>query len=150
MATGCAKKLNPMSEIVIETRGLSKEFIRDEFHVVALKDINIQIEKGEFVALRNGFLDTCIFPQSHHGFFHFLVSECLMSINLGIDALEMIAIGLVALVLESDLFILHNLVQHAERDNDVGENDSLDLDAFIILKSTGMDNSHLLDDCGFA
>src|ERR1700729_3407057 len=40
-----------MSETVIETRGLSKEFIRDEFHVVALKDINIQIEKGEFVAL---------------------------------------------------------------------------------------------------
>jgi putative ABC transport system ATP-binding protein len=30
---------------------LSKEFIRDEFHVVALKDINIQIGKGEFVAL---------------------------------------------------------------------------------------------------
>src|SRR6202041_616220 len=40
-----------MSETVIETRGLSKEFIRDEFHVVALKDINIQIGKGEFVAL---------------------------------------------------------------------------------------------------
>jgi putative ABC transport system ATP-binding protein len=40
-----------MSETVIETRGLSKEFIRDEFHVVALKDINIQIKKGEFVAL---------------------------------------------------------------------------------------------------
>src|SRR6202167_4994031 len=40
-----------MSETVIETRNLSKEFIRDEFHVVALKDINIQIGKGEFVAL---------------------------------------------------------------------------------------------------
>src|ERR1700685_1801877 len=40
-----------MTEPIIETRGLSKEFIRDEFHVVALKDINIQIEKGEFVAL---------------------------------------------------------------------------------------------------
>jgi putative ABC transport system ATP-binding protein len=40
-----------MSEIVIETRRLSKEFIRDEFHVVALKNIDIQIEKGEFVAL---------------------------------------------------------------------------------------------------
>jgi len=40
-----------MSETVIETRSLSKEFIRDEFHVVALKDINIRIQKGEFVAL---------------------------------------------------------------------------------------------------
>ena len=40
-----------MSETVIETRNLSKEFIRDEFHVVALKDINIQIARGEFVAL---------------------------------------------------------------------------------------------------
>jgi putative ABC transport system ATP-binding protein len=40
-----------MNETVIETRSLSKEFIRDEFHVVALKDINIQIGKGEFVAL---------------------------------------------------------------------------------------------------
>jgi putative ABC transport system ATP-binding protein len=40
-----------MSEIVIETRNLTKEFIRDEFHVVALKNIDIQIEKGEFVAL---------------------------------------------------------------------------------------------------
>jgi putative ABC transport system ATP-binding protein len=40
-----------MSEIVIKTRDLKKEFIRDEFHVVALKDANIEIEKGEFVAL---------------------------------------------------------------------------------------------------
>jgi len=40
-----------MSETIIETRNLSKEFIRDEFHVVALKDINIEIEKGAFVAL---------------------------------------------------------------------------------------------------
>jgi len=40
-----------MSETIIETRNLTKEFIRDEFHVVALKDINIAIDKGEFVAL---------------------------------------------------------------------------------------------------
>jgi len=40
-----------MSEIIIETRRLTKEFIRDEFHVVALKDIDVCIEKGEFVAL---------------------------------------------------------------------------------------------------
>ncbi|HUO30095.1 MAG TPA: ABC transporter ATP-binding protein [Bryobacteraceae bacterium] len=40
-----------MSETVIETRSLSKEYIRDEFHVVALKNIDIRIDKGEFVAL---------------------------------------------------------------------------------------------------
>ncbi|HTM50099.1 MAG TPA: ABC transporter ATP-binding protein [Bryobacteraceae bacterium] len=40
-----------MSEIVISTRGLNKEFVRDEFHVVALKDVDIDIAKGEFVAL---------------------------------------------------------------------------------------------------
>ena len=40
-----------MSETIIETRNLTKEFIRDEFHVVALKNIDIDIEKGEFVAL---------------------------------------------------------------------------------------------------
>jgi putative ABC transport system ATP-binding protein len=40
-----------MSETVIETSQLSKEFIRDEFHVIALKEVSISIEKGEFVAL---------------------------------------------------------------------------------------------------
>jgi putative ABC transport system ATP-binding protein len=40
-----------MSEPIIQTRGLTKEFVRDEFHVVALKDANIEIQKGEFVAL---------------------------------------------------------------------------------------------------
>jgi putative ABC transport system ATP-binding protein len=40
-----------MSETIIETRQLTKEFVRDEFHVVALKNIDIQIQKGEFVAL---------------------------------------------------------------------------------------------------
>ena len=39
------------SEVVIETRKLKKEFIRDEFHVVALKDVDIEIRKGEFAAL---------------------------------------------------------------------------------------------------
>jgi putative ABC transport system ATP-binding protein len=38
-------------EIVIETRKLRKEFVRDEFHVIALKDVDIEIERGEFVAL---------------------------------------------------------------------------------------------------
>ena len=40
-----------MSEIVIQTRNLTKEFVRDEFHVVALKDANIEVQKGDFVAL---------------------------------------------------------------------------------------------------
>ncbi len=40
-----------MSETVIRTHKLSKEFIRDTFHVVALKDVDIEIQRGEFVAL---------------------------------------------------------------------------------------------------
>src|SRR6202167_6204711 len=55
MATGSAKKSDrlqsTMSETIIETRNLTKEFVRDEFHVVALKNINIRIDTGEFVAL---------------------------------------------------------------------------------------------------
>ncbi|HVO98796.1 MAG TPA: ABC transporter ATP-binding protein [Bryobacteraceae bacterium] len=40
-----------MSDPVIKTTNLTKEFIRDEFHVVALKDANIEVQKGEFLAL---------------------------------------------------------------------------------------------------
>lgn len=40
-----------MNDPVIETRNLSKEFIRDEFHVVALKNVDLSIQRGEFVAL---------------------------------------------------------------------------------------------------
>jgi putative ABC transport system ATP-binding protein len=37
--------------VVIQTRDLTKEFLRDEFHVVALKDVDIEIHRGDFVAL---------------------------------------------------------------------------------------------------
>ncbi|MDQ6759806.1 MAG: ABC transporter ATP-binding protein [Acidobacteriota bacterium] len=40
-----------MPETVIETSQLTKEYVRDEFHVVALKDVDIKIQKGDFVAL---------------------------------------------------------------------------------------------------
>ncbi len=40
-----------MSETVIQTRKLKKEFVRDEFHVVALQDVDLEIQRGEFVAL---------------------------------------------------------------------------------------------------
>jgi len=40
-----------MSEAIIQTRNLTKEFIRDEFHVVALNDVSLDIQKGDFVAL---------------------------------------------------------------------------------------------------
>ena len=40
-----------MDEAIIAARRLSKEFVRDEFHVIALKEVDIEIHKGEFVAL---------------------------------------------------------------------------------------------------
>jgi putative ABC transport system ATP-binding protein len=40
-----------MSKIVIEARQLSKEYVRDSFHLVALKEIDLDIAAGEFVAL---------------------------------------------------------------------------------------------------
>jgi putative ABC transport system ATP-binding protein len=40
-----------MSETIIETNKLTKEFIRDQFHVVALKDVTLQVKKGDFAAL---------------------------------------------------------------------------------------------------
>src|SRR3954452_13938945 len=40
-----------MSEIVVETQKLTKDFVRDEFHVVALDAVDIQITRGDFVAL---------------------------------------------------------------------------------------------------
>jgi putative ABC transport system ATP-binding protein len=40
-----------MSETVIVTEKLTKEFVRDEFHIVALREVNLEVRKGEFVAL---------------------------------------------------------------------------------------------------
>ncbi len=36
---------------VVDTAHLTKEFIRDEFHILALKDVNLEVHQGEFVAL---------------------------------------------------------------------------------------------------
>ena len=41
-----------MRETVIQTTNLTKEFVRDEFHVVAPKDANLEVHKGDFVALK--------------------------------------------------------------------------------------------------
>jgi putative ABC transport system ATP-binding protein len=38
-------------ETVIQTSGLSKEFVRDEFRVMALHNVGIEVHRGEFVAL---------------------------------------------------------------------------------------------------
>jgi putative ABC transport system ATP-binding protein len=40
-----------MSDNVIETRELTKEFVRDAERVVALKEVTLEVKKGEFVAL---------------------------------------------------------------------------------------------------
>jgi putative ABC transport system ATP-binding protein len=40
-----------MSDPVITTRNLTKEYVRDEFHVFALQDVDLTIHRGEFVAL---------------------------------------------------------------------------------------------------
>ena len=40
-----------MSDIVIQADNLTKEYVRDEFHVVALDDANLQVHQGEFIAL---------------------------------------------------------------------------------------------------
>jgi putative ABC transport system ATP-binding protein len=39
------------SEIIIRSRRLSKEYVRDEFHVAALDEVDIEIALGDFVAL---------------------------------------------------------------------------------------------------
>jgi putative ABC transport system ATP-binding protein len=39
------------NEVVIRTSRLSKEFARDSFRVVALKDADLEVRRGEFIAL---------------------------------------------------------------------------------------------------
>jgi putative ABC transport system ATP-binding protein len=40
-----------MSDTVVKATNLSKEYVRDEFHVMALDGANIEIARGDFVAL---------------------------------------------------------------------------------------------------
>src|SRR5579862_3348618 len=40
-----------MSDVVVKARKLSKEYVRDEFHVVALDAVDVEINRGDFVAL---------------------------------------------------------------------------------------------------
>ena len=40
-----------MSETIIRTRQISKEYVRDEFKVMALDEVDIEIERGDFIAL---------------------------------------------------------------------------------------------------
>jgi putative ABC transport system ATP-binding protein len=40
-----------VNDVIVETRNLTKVFVRDQFHVTALNNASIQIYKGDFVAL---------------------------------------------------------------------------------------------------
>ncbi len=40
-----------MSNVVIQADSLTKEYVRDEFHVMALDDANLEVHQGEFIAL---------------------------------------------------------------------------------------------------
>jgi putative ABC transport system ATP-binding protein len=40
-----------VTEAVVKTSKLSKEFVRDEFHVMALDEVDIEIHRGDFLAL---------------------------------------------------------------------------------------------------
>jgi len=40
-----------MTDTIIRTRKLTKEFLRDEFHIVALREVDLDIHKGAFIAL---------------------------------------------------------------------------------------------------
>lgn len=38
-------------DVVIRARGLTKEYVRDEFRIVALKDVDLDVRRGEYLAL---------------------------------------------------------------------------------------------------
>ena len=40
-----------MSDVVIRADNLTKEYVRDEFHIVALDEANLEVRQGEFIAL---------------------------------------------------------------------------------------------------
>ena len=40
-----------MSETIVRTSKLSKDYVRDEFHVMALDAVDIEIQRGDFIAL---------------------------------------------------------------------------------------------------
>ncbi len=45
------KRTEAVDDVVVRTNNLSKEYVRDEFHVMALDDVDIDIRRGDFVAL---------------------------------------------------------------------------------------------------
>jgi putative ABC transport system ATP-binding protein len=40
-----------MNDTIVRTRTLSKEFVRDEFHVMALDNVDIEVHRGDFIGL---------------------------------------------------------------------------------------------------
>ena len=40
-----------MNGTIVRTRSLTKEFVREEFHVVALEHVDIEVQRGDFIAL---------------------------------------------------------------------------------------------------
>jgi hypothetical protein len=91
-----------------------------------------------------------VLPQRNHGVLDLFVTEGLVRIDIGADVSEIFGVDLVALDFKIDVFVLHDVAQDAECNHNVGEDDGFDLYSLIILKSTRMDDSHLLDDCRFA
>ncbi|HEY7305720.1 MAG TPA: ABC transporter ATP-binding protein [Bryobacteraceae bacterium] len=45
------KRADTVNGVVVKTNKLSKEYIRDEFHVMALDAVDIDIHRGDFIAL---------------------------------------------------------------------------------------------------
>jgi putative ABC transport system ATP-binding protein len=45
------KRADTVNGVVVRTNKLSKEYIRDEFHVMALDAVDIDIHRGDFIAL---------------------------------------------------------------------------------------------------